>query len=163
MPRSRNRVPRPPAEPAASPPSDLDEWGSDPAEIGLEEDLGAPPAPPAPPAEQPRPPPARLLELGPPPEDTVAAAKWAYQAQMILAYEAMTDEGLSPAARRKEARTAFAGAAKHMSDALRFDVLKIINQEKEQLDVKKRGRASAKLAPAPAAPESAKVIPFRNG
>lgn len=113
--------------------------------------------------EAPRPPPQAVIDLGQPPEDTVAAAKWAYQLHMRLAAEAMMDPSLSPSRRRHEVRVTLAGAAKHAMDALRYDTLIEIQRDREELARKKRGKAAAKTVPASGAvPASAKIIPLRR-
>ena len=172
MPRAHTKAPRPPRPAPAPDVDDLpgltdpdDEWGSTPEELGLAEpELGPPPPPPdmRGPVEKPAPPPASAVELGAPPSDTVQASHWAFQLQMRLAYDAMMDPNLTPAQRRKEVRVTLAGAAKHQMDALRYETLVAIQADKEEIERKRRGKASAKLEAAPAAPPGAKIIPMRR-
>lgn len=138
-----------------------DVWGeTDDAE---DEDLDEPPPLPAmaSAAEKPGAPPEYVSALGPPPDDAVAAAKWAYMMHMRLAHHAMEDVNLTPSQRRKEVRVTLAGAAKHMGDAMRYDVAQLIKKNTEVLEAKKRGRAQAKLEKRPPA-TGAKIIPIRR-
>lgn len=170
MPRTLNRIPRPPRPVEESEPVDDlpdpagDVWGGDPEQFGLI-DPGAPPPPPAASSalnEQASAPPAEVAALGAPPDDTVAAAKWAYQLHMRLAHDAMMDSKLTPSQRRKEVRVTLAGAAKHMTDALRYDALVAINRDREELERKRRGKAAAKMVPSVTVEASAKIIPMRR-
>lgn len=147
-------------ETGPEPDPDGDVWGALPDE----EPPLPPPPPPArgAPAEKPEPPPASVAELGPPPDDAMAAAKWAYMVHMRLAHDAMMDGRMSPSARRKEVRVTLAAAAKHMSDAFRYDAKRLIERQQEQLEARKRGRAAAKTTAAAAVPEGAMVIPLRR-
>jgi hypothetical protein len=162
MPRVRYPVRRPtPTAPEDDEPDDALEWGA----YEDEEDDDEIPPPPPPPDNQERPEAASalVLQLGAPPTDTVAAAKWAYQLHMRLAYDAMVDARLSPSQRRKEVRVTLAGAAKHTMDALRYDALEVIRKDREDMERKARGKASAKLQKATKVPRSAKIIPTSNG
>lgn len=163
MPRSRSgKLPPPPPEPPAETDDpDLDCWGSDPDLVELGPAPPPPPALGASPAERAAPPPAAVTALGTPPDDTISAAKWAYQMHMRLAHDASMDPSLTPSQRRKEVRVTLAGAAKHMNDAMRYDVLQIINKEREDMEAKKRGRARGQLEPLPP-PGDAKVIPIHR-
>jgi hypothetical protein len=165
MPRAYHPVRRPtPRATEADPEEDLSDWGT--FEDGdTEDDDDAPPPPPPPPENQEKPEEASELvkELGLPPGDTVAAAKWAYQLHMRLAYDAMMDARLTPSQRRKEVRVTLAGAAKHTMDALRYDALEVIRKDREEMERKARGKAAAKQQKAPKVPRSAKIIPVRNG
>jgi hypothetical protein len=159
MPRKASRLPLPNP---GDPPSDQDdEWGAPPEAFGLGAvgELGAPP--PQPEREPPKPPPASLMLLGPPPEDALAAAAWAYRLLMLQAYETM----LRPqpeADRDKVVRTILRDAAKHQTDAARYDYMQLVEADKKELDARRRGEASAKLVPRPPAGEDAKVIPLRR-
>lgn len=124
----------------------------------------APEPPPLPAIKQPRPVSAAINALGPPPveEGAVAMAKWGYKLMMLSADEARMDDQLSPAERRQEIRRCIDGAGKLMNDAMRYDVKKLIEEERQQLEAKKRGKAAARTEKAPRAPAGAMVIPFRR-
>lgn len=147
-----------------TPPDDSDAW----LPLLDAPDLTPGPPPQAPPNprepvgryERPAPAPTSVLELGAPPEDAMGAAKWAYQVQMRMANDVIQDSALSPARRRAELQKIFAAAAKWMTDALRYDVAKTIEDDKRQLDAKKRGRAAAKPVKVDKAPPMAKIIPI---
>jgi len=168
---SRSKTPSIPEDSLADPDqlqwgwSDDDEEESEDEEDVDDDDLPAPPPAPRAPnqPEKPRPPPESTSALGPPPDDTVAAAKWAYMMHMRHAYDANEDTTLSPSQRRKEVRVILAGAAKHMGDAMRYDVKKMIEKQNEQLEAKRRGKAQAKLQKRAPAPSGAKIIPIRRG
>lgn len=141
--------------------------------LDLEEDgdLGEPP--PEPPTEapalrgrifdKPEPPSSRLTSLGEPPGDALGAAKWAYKLHMWMAYETLMDPRLTPSQRRKEIRDTLTAAKGHMTDAARYDVKRLIEEDREQVEAKRRGRAAAqKTAGRPPAPAGAKVIPIRK-
>lgn len=145
-------VPRrkPPAE-------DTDEWGYR-AEATL------PPLPPEPTArngEQPSPPPAVLVALGAPPESARAGQAWAYRVLQMQAHEAMLDTSISQATRRKEVRVILAAAAHHYPDAARAELAGLIDDDRRQLEDRRRAKAKAKLEALPPA-GGAKVIPIRG-
>lgn len=157
MPRIRRG--KAPEQPALPDPQG-DEWGHDP-----DPDAEEPELPPAPPprggfAEKPSPPPASMIALGAPPEDAMAAAKWAHRVLMLQAYETLVDNGLSEPQRRKEIRTIMRDAAKHLTDAARYDIKMLILKQREEIEDRKRQRAAAELKKLPP-PGSAKVIPIR--
>jgi len=103
-----------------------------------------------------------MVALGAPPEDALAAAKWAYRLLMMQAYETMIDPNLSQSDRRREIRVILAGAKGHMTDSMRFDAKELIKRNAAELDARKRNRAAAKMQKMPSAP-GAKVIPIRRG
>jgi hypothetical protein len=163
---ARKSTPQPP--PADDPLDDV--WGHvpDDEEDIVDEALGTPPPAPAPSqqtsgiaGEKAGPPPRSLKKLGPPPDDAVGAAKWAYQMQMKMAYHAAMDPKMTPSQRRKEVRIILAGAQKHMNDAMRYDVAKILEDNARQLEAKKRGKAQAKTEKRPVV-AGAKIIPIRR-
>jgi hypothetical protein len=159
----RNKVirrrPVTPAAPADSwegflaPPDDEEDYEED-------YDLEPPPFPAE--LEKAAPPPQSVIDLGSPPDDAVGAAKWAYTLHMRLAHHAMMDATMTPSQRRKEVRITLAGAAKHMMDALRYDVVQTIEKERQAMEAKKRGRAAAKTEKRGPAPAGAKIIPIRR-
>jgi hypothetical protein len=102
-----------------------------------------------------------MTALGPPPEDAMQAAKWAHRLLMMQAYETLMDPKLSEPVRRKEIRTIMRDAAKHMTDAARYDVKMLILKQREEIEDRKRQRAAAELKRLPP-PGSAKVIPIRR-
>lgn len=121
----------------------------------------APRSPMARVVEKSAPPPESVIALGAPPDDAMGAAKWMYQAQMRLAYDCMMDATMTASRRRKEFKEIASAAAKWMTDALRYDVAKTIEDDRRQLDAKRRGRAAAKAGPRSAPPPHlAKVIPI---
>lgn len=89
-------------------------------------------------------------------------AKWAYQMHLRLAHFAFNDPNLSQEAREKRVTKLLQGAARHMTDAMRYDVAQTIERERQAIEAKKRGRAAALGEKAPAAPLTAKVIPLRR-
>lgn len=169
MPRSRKGLTDAPTQPEPeTPPDDEEAWGSPPEAFDStgQHAAGEPPPMPGPgsgmTSESPSEPPESVAALGAPPDDTVGGAKWAYQLHMRLAHHAMMDKTLTPTQRRKEVRIILGGAAKHMTDALRYDALEAIAQDREELERKKRGKASAKMVSRPAVGSAAKVIPIRR-
>lgn len=156
MPRTRKGKP-PLQEPLPDPQGD--EWGHDPDPSELE-DLELPPIPQRP-TEKPSPPPASMLALGPPPADAMEAAKWSHRMLTLQAYETMLDTGLSEPARRKEVRTILRDAAKHLTDAARWDIKQMILRQRAEIEDRKRHKAAAELVKRPP-PGSAKVIPIRR-
>lgn len=146
-----------------------DGWGSEDldetdVEAELEDDLGAPPPAPTKFAtEKPAPPPESMVSLGPPPRNAMAAAKWAYELLMLQAHETMLDPDLTQSSRRKEVRVILASAAKHMTDAMRYDTMRMIEEDRAVLEKRKRGKAAAKLVARPAGAAGAKIIPIVRG
>lgn len=136
---------------------DGDAWG--PAEA-VEPRL---PARPGPKPEKAAPAPQSMIDLGPPPADSMAAERWAHQMLMRQAYETMRDPDLPQSTRRKEVRVILAAAAKHMTDAMRYDVAQLILAERKQLEDRKRARAAAKPEKRSPSAVGAKVIPIRRG
>jgi hypothetical protein len=164
MPRARHPLPRPTPKAAEADPSEaLSDWAGFDGDESEQDDDEAPPPQPQLNQEKPEAPSALVASLGLPPDDTVAAAKWAYQLHMRLAYDAMVDERLTPSQRRKEVRVTLAGAAKHTMDALRYDAIETIRKDREEIERKARGKAAAKLSKAVPVPRSAKIFPVRNG
>jgi hypothetical protein len=163
MPRSRNRVPRP-VDPDEEDDGELEEtWGWTEDLDELPDDVGEPPPQPrhGMTNEPATPPSAGLMALGPPPANALEAASWAYRLLMMQAYETMASN-LPEQVRRKEVRTILRDAARHMTDAARYDYMTLVEGQKRQLEAKKRGRAQGKLQPRPPAPDGAKVIPIRR-
>lgn len=164
MPRSRKGVPRPP--PLAGPDDDdhddetdvddLGDWGYDP-----EEDAAGPGAPPPLPveAEPSTPPSASLQALGPPPDDTLAAEKWAHSILMRQAYECMMSN-MQDSQRRREVRTILRDAKGHVTDAARYDYMRMVQADREEMEAHKRGRAAAAAEPVGPPPAGAKIIPL---
>lgn len=155
MPRSRKGL-LPPLT-AVRPDPQGDEWGHDP-EPDEEPEL---PPPPERVVEKPAPAPASMLALGPPPADAMEAAKWAHRMLTLQAYETMLDVGLTETARRKEVRTILRDAAKHLTDAARWDIKQMILKQRAEIDDRKRNKAAAELVKRPP-PGAAKVIPIRR-
>jgi hypothetical protein len=154
MPRSRNtRLPSAKADPD-------DEDSFEPFAAEPEEEDDAPPPPMLGP--KPAPPPESMVALGPPPAEAIAASKWAYQLLMLQAHETMLDPLLSQQERRKQVREILAGAAKHMTDAMRYDAKVAIERQRSELEDRKRNRASAKLEKRTAGAAGAKIIPIRR-
>lgn len=135
---------------------DGDVWG---------EEAVVPPEPPPEPGRRralpPEPPPDELLRLGPPPDDAIAQAAWMRRALLAQAYIVMRDARLSQDQRSKEIRSLFSDAAKHFTDAARYDVKQLIDQHRRIVEERKRAKASAKTERRPA-PGGAKVIPIRR-
>lgn len=102
-----------------------------------------------------------MTALGPPPSDAMEAAKWAHRLLMLQAYETLVDAGLSEPVRRKEIRTIMRDAAKHLTDAARYDIKVLILKQRAELEDRKRHKAAAKLEKRPP-PGAAKVIPIRR-
>lgn len=162
MPRSRQRVPRPAL--AEGPEDDeledldpLEDWGTSPDEDD-ELDPGAPP--PIPVATEPLTKPSdALAALGPPPKDTLAAEKWAHNVLMLQAYETMMSE-LPETVRRREVRTILRDARGHVTDAARYDYMKLVESDRAEIENRKRARAAAEASPVGPPPEGAKIIPL---
>jgi hypothetical protein len=108
------------------------------------------------------PPPASMVDLGAPPDDAMAAERWAHQLLMRQAHDAMMDASMSQERRRKEVRVILAAAAKHMNDAMRYDVAQIIARDKAETENRKRAKAAAKLQKVGAPRPGAKIIPIRR-
>lgn len=144
------------------------EWGvpHDEAFPGLEEeseeddDLGAPPPLPTAAVEPSTPPSDALRGLGPPPSDTLEAEKWAHSVLMRQAYETMMAD-LPETVRRKEVRTILRDAKGHVTDAARYDYMRIVAEERRVLEARKRGKADAKLVKRSTGGEG-KIIPIRR-
>lgn len=166
MPRSRRRVPRP--APLQGPESDHDpelaEWGHDPDELEDDEDegdeLGEPPPIPAAPVEPAVAPSAELVALGPPPKDTLEAEKWAHSVLMRQAFEVMMSDKINETTRRKEVRTILRDAKGHVTDAARYDYMKLVESDRQELENHKRGRAVAVPVAVGAPPGGARIIPL---
>jgi hypothetical protein len=101
-----------------------------------------------------------LQALGAPPSDTLAAEKWAHSLLMRQAYETMMSDKLNETQRRKEVRTILRDAKGHVTDAARYDYMRLVEQDRAELENHKRGRASAKAVALDAPPEGAKIIPL---
>jgi hypothetical protein len=135
---------------------DGDIWGSPPDAAG---ELGPPP-PRGGRALPPTPAPDAMLALGPPPLDSsLGMAKWAYQLLMVQAYEVMRREQ-PDAERDKSVRAILRDAAKHQTDAARFDYMQERARARREIEAKKRGRAAGKPEKKGPPPASAKVIPL---
>lgn len=177
MPRSRNRIPRPPRQAPDPEPTDTDladpdgdEWGSDPSafepdgqdddELEDDDELGEPPPIPAAAQEPSTLPSERLAALGPPPSDTLKAEKWAHSVLMWQAYETMMSS-LPETVRRKEVRTILRDAKGHVTDAARYDYMMLVERDRAEMESKKRGKAAARPVPVGPAGE-AKIIPIRR-
>lgn len=91
----------------------------------------------------------------------MAQAAWARELLMLQAWETNLDTSLPQSVRRKEVRSILRDAARHMTDAARYDTKKAIDAQRAELDERKRGRAQAKLAKLPPS-GIAKVIPIRR-
>lgn len=102
-----------------------------------------------------------LQALGPPPPGALAAAKWAHQLLIRQAYETMMSS-LDETTRRKEVRAILRDAAKHMTDAARYDYMRLVEEDQAQLKNKQRGRANASAEPVGRPPAGATVIPIRR-
>lgn len=162
-------MPRPAAqEPADEQPAAYDpalaEWGVAPEDDELEdgEDPGDPPPMPAELSEPPAAPSDELVALGPPPKDTLAAEKWAHSVLMQQAYEVMKSDKISETVRRKEVRTILRDAKGHVTDAARYDFMKMVERDKKDIENRKRGRAAATPVPATPPPAGALIIPIRR-
>ena len=171
MPRTYNRILRPPPapEPAdAQTESDPagDEWGSPPGafdeddEEQDEQELGEPPPMPAAALEAATKPSDELAALGPPPKNTLEAEKWAHAVLMWQAYETMMSS-LPETVRRREVRTILRDAKGHVTDAARYDYMMMVDRERREIENKKRNKASARPVPVESNGD-AKIIPFRR-
>lgn len=109
------------------------------------------------------PPPQSMVALGMPPDDPMAQAAWARRLLMLQAWETTLDNSLSQTVRRKEVRSILRDAARHMTDAMRYDTKKLIEAQRASLEARKRGKASAKLEARKAGAAGAKIIPIRRG
>lgn len=139
---------------------DAVEFGHDP---DGDDDLElSPPPMPGPASEQAAPAPESMRNLGPPPDDAMAQASWARKLLMLQAWETTLDSKLSQSLRRKEIRSILRDAARHMTDAARYDTKKLIEEQRQQTEARRRGRAAAKTEKLPAG-ATAKVIPIRGG
>lgn len=159
MPRSRHGLPRPaqPDEDERDTPDEdpLADWGSEPDD---EDGPGAPPPPPVE-VEPSTLPSDSLAALGPPPSDTLAAEKWAHSVLMRQAYETMMSS-LPETVRRREVRTILRDAKGHVTDAARYDYMRMVEADKAELEARKRGRAAAESVRVAAPPAAAKIIPL---
>lgn len=131
------------------------------AELEAELEAAPPPPPPPPrsPSEQPSPPPAALVQLGDPPKDPLAAQEWLHRAMILSAHDAMIDENISPATRRKELRTISAAAAKLLPHARLYQAEQLIKSDRDELERRRVQRAGATLERRPTT-GGAKVIPI---
>lgn len=149
-------MPRP-YRPLSPPGGSADPWADflscDPPELPPQPRAAA--APPEKPADS-------VVALGPPPADSMAAAKWAYTMCMRLAHETFNNQSLSSKDREARVLKILSGAAKHMTDAMRFDVSEMIRKDREDLDRRRRYQAAAETEARPPAPEGARVIPIRR-
>lgn len=144
---------------------DLDEEDPE-AELAAEARGELPAPPPAPErftGDKPSEPPPGLLALGDPPADAAGAFAWLYRAMIVSAHDAMTDNQISAATRRKELRTISVTAAKLYPDSARYELAMIIKGDRAELEQRRRARAGAPLEAASAAPATARVIPIRSG
>lgn len=148
MPRPRRQEPDP---------EGLEEWGSEPE--GDDFDPGEPPEMPAMAAEPIVSPSQALADLGPPPKGTLAAEKWAHSVLMVQAYETMMAK-MPESQRRREVRTILRDARGHVTDAARYDYMKLVERDRAEMEAKKRGRAAAESVAVAAPPEGAKIIPM---
>lgn len=114
--------------------------------------------------DSPAPPPQEVIDLGRPPlDDAMKAAQWAFNVQMQLAYDCLSDSRLTPSQRRKEMMAIMGAAAKWMTDAMRYDTKQIIEKDRKEVEAKRRGRAAAEREDAlDEVPTSARVIPIRR-
>lgn len=163
MPRSRKGLLKPSRAPSEIAPSGDDEWGVDPDELEDEEgddveDLGEPP--PLSVAEPLTKPSDALVAIGPPPDDALGQAAWARKVLMRQAYELMVSE-VEESTRRREVRTILRDAARHFTDAARYDYMQMAKKDREELERRKRGKAAAKLEKASTA-TGGKLIPLRR-
>lgn len=117
---------------------------------------------PKPKVEQPGPPPAALADFKTPPTDPLEANAELHRMLVISAYDAATDEGISPRERRKEIRTITASAAKLMPDARRWQAEQLIKEDRRELEKKASEKRGAKLEPRPAGVMSHR-LPKRDG
>jgi hypothetical protein len=136
----------------------LEDWGS-PPEDDEEGDPGEPPELPAIATEPAVPPSEALAALGPPPKGTLAAEKWAHSVLMQQAYETMMSD-MPESARRREVRTILRDARGHVTDAARYDYMKLVERDRAELEARKRGHASAESVAVGAPPAGAKIIPM---
>lgn len=79
-----------------------------------------------------------------------------------LAHDAFIDPKLSSEVRERRVCKLLAGAARHQTDAVRFEVKEIIERDRRDIENKKRGRAAAKLVKRRPSADGAKVIPIRR-
>ena len=135
----------------------LEDWGSDPEEDTP--DPGEPPEMPAIAAEPMVPPSDALKALGPPPKGTLAAEKWAHSVLMVQAYECMMAD-MPESARRREVRTILRDARGHVTDAARYDYMKLVERDRAELEARKRGHAAAESVAVGPPPDGAKIIPL---
>lgn len=127
---------------------------------GVDEDPpGEVPAMPL--GEQPEAPPQELVDLGPPPTDSLALRKWNYQLLSTMIALTVKDPTISNATRAQRIIKLSAAAAKHHDDAARYDLDQRIKADAEAIAGKKRARAAAQMERRPPA-GGAKVIPIRS-
>jgi hypothetical protein len=108
------------------------------------------------PVEKPSPPPDRLVSLGePPPNDPLAANKWAHDAVIWALHDVMNDPDISSAMRRKEIRVLAASAAKLIPHARLWEAEQMIRADRADLEKKERAKRGAKLEPRPPRPPRA--------
>lgn len=158
MPRSNSKIVRPPPPEEEEEQDELDGWGVEPDEP--EDGPGAPPAMPSRQDEPATPPSKGLVDLGPPPEDALGQASWARKVLMRQAYELMMSH-VTDATRRKEVRTILRDAARHFTDAARYDYMQMAKRDREELERKKRGKAQGQMVERAPAGEG-KLIPIRR-
>lgn len=160
MPR-KHRYKRPPALPPA-PVAVADVWGYTPepeAEVAT-----LPPLPPEPAratGDEASEPPESLVALGPPPSSERASQRWAHRLLMLQAYEVAKDPTISNLTRVKRVCAILASAARMFPDAARAELADIIDEDRRQLEDRRRAKARAKMEARPP-PGEAKVIPLRR-
>jgi hypothetical protein len=98
--------------------------------------------------EEPRAAPPELVALGEPPSDPLEVQAYLLKALAISARECMTDERMTPSARRKELRTIAGAATKLVPKSRIFEAEQTIKSDRAALEQRKR--TGAKLEPVPA-------------
>lgn len=99
------------------------------------------------PTEEPRAAPPELVALGEPPSDPLEVQAYLLKALAISARECMTDERMTPSARRKELRTIAGTATKLVPKSRIFEAEQMIKSDRAALEQRKR--TGAKLEPVP--------------
>lgn len=114
-------------------------------------ETGAPPKP----ADAPAPPPPRIVALGMPPADPLAANAWAHDAVIWALHDVMNDTQISSQNRRKEIRTLAASAAKLIPHARLWEAEQLVRAHRARLEEKESKKRGAKLEPRPPRPTAA--------
>lgn len=102
-------------------------------------------APPPPPGLAPSPVPDWVSKLGEVPEDPMAAQHWLFRANVLSAQDALRDDSISAAARRKELRTISMSSSHLMPDARRWESEQLIKKYREELEGPARAKQGATL------------------